>query len=157
MELLIWAILFVLFGLIPAAIAKGKGYSFGLWWFYGTMLGIIALIHSLIVKPSAKSVERQQLSDGMKKCPHCAEFIKGEAVKCRYCGSEIAIPAPKYLQVASGSFLERQEGTSLGEYQEQFLAHYGVTETATGYQIGEHKFGSFQELVSAIKAINQQA
>lgn len=32
-------------GLIPATIAKQKGYSFGLWWFYGWMLFIVAIIH----------------------------------------------------------------------------------------------------------------
>ena len=32
-------------GLIPAYIAKKKGYSFGLWWFYGWMLFIVAIIH----------------------------------------------------------------------------------------------------------------
>ena len=30
---------------IPANIAKDKGYSFGLWWFYGWMLFIVAIIH----------------------------------------------------------------------------------------------------------------
>ncbi len=34
-----------LLGLIPANIAKDKGYSFGLWWFYGWMLFIVAIIH----------------------------------------------------------------------------------------------------------------
>lgn len=32
-------------GFIPAYIAKEKGYSFGLWWFYGWMLFIVAIIH----------------------------------------------------------------------------------------------------------------
>lgn len=32
-------------GLIPASIAKKKGHSFGLWWFYGWMLFIVAIIH----------------------------------------------------------------------------------------------------------------
>lgn len=32
-------------GLIPAAIARKKGYSFGLWWLYGWMLFIVAIIH----------------------------------------------------------------------------------------------------------------
>ena len=37
-------------GLIPANIAKNKGYSFGLWWFYGWMLFIVAIIHVQFIK-----------------------------------------------------------------------------------------------------------
>lgn len=36
---------------IPATIAKNKGRSFGKWWFYGWMLFIVALIHSLLISP----------------------------------------------------------------------------------------------------------
>lgn len=32
-------------GFIPASIASKKGHSFGLWWFYGWMLFIVAIIH----------------------------------------------------------------------------------------------------------------
>ena len=40
-------------GFIPASIAKKKGYSFGLWWFYGWMLFIVAIIHLLPPFPIA--------------------------------------------------------------------------------------------------------
>ncbi|MBO0715186.1 MAG: hypothetical protein J2P59_10550 [Acidimicrobiales bacterium] len=36
-------------GLLPAAIASAKGYSFWLWWFYGWMLFIVALPHALLL------------------------------------------------------------------------------------------------------------
>lgn len=36
-------------GLIPATIARNKGYSFGLWWFYGWMLFIVAIIHVTMI------------------------------------------------------------------------------------------------------------
>ena len=36
-------------GIIPASIAKNKGYSFGLWWFYGWMLFIVVIIHVSII------------------------------------------------------------------------------------------------------------
>ena len=48
----IWLIKLVfagLLGLIPAAIARSRGRSFGLWWAYGTFLFIIAIIHALLL------------------------------------------------------------------------------------------------------------
>jgi hypothetical protein len=76
----------VLIGLIPAFIARNKGKSFLLWWFYGFMLFIVALPHSLWLKPHNQKGEQKQMSAGMKKCFYCAELIKREAKVCQYCG-----------------------------------------------------------------------
>uniref|UniRef100_UPI0011A454A4 zinc ribbon domain-containing protein n=1 Tax=Yersinia aldovae TaxID=29483 RepID=UPI0011A454A4 len=77
-------------GLIPAFIAQSKGRSFGLWWLYGSLIFIVALIHSIFISGDIRDIERVKLSQGMVKCPFCAEIIKNEAIKCKHCGSDIS-------------------------------------------------------------------
>jgi RNA polymerase subunit RPABC4/transcription elongation factor Spt4 len=89
-------ILCILLGLIPAAIAKGKGKSFGAWWLYGAALFIVALPHALIMAPDRGSVEaREAREEGRRKCPFCAELVKREATVCRFCGRDL--PAAKLI------------------------------------------------------------
>ena len=49
-------------GLVPGSIAKQKGYSFGLWWFYGFMIFIVAIIHVALIKD--KNAPTQANSNG---------------------------------------------------------------------------------------------
>lgn len=50
MEYIITLILAALLGLIPAKIADDKGYSFVLWWFFGFMLFIVAIVAVMFLK-----------------------------------------------------------------------------------------------------------
>jgi hypothetical protein len=87
-----WTILVILIGLIPATIAKSKGYSFAGWWLYGSALFIVALPHALIMRPSLEVIERRQAASGFRKCQFCAEMIRPEAIVCRFCGRDLPEP-----------------------------------------------------------------
>jgi gas vesicle protein len=82
MEFLIFA---ALLGVIVGAIAKSKGRSFGVWWVYGTLLFIVAIIHVLVIAPDKGNLERREIAEGGKKCPSCAEVVKVDANVCRFC------------------------------------------------------------------------
>lgn len=92
MEVLLF---FAVIGVIPAVIANRKGKDFFPWWIYGTLLFPIALIHAIAAKTYHRGIELHQASEGMRKCPQCAEMVKAEAKICRYCQRDLpAVESP---------------------------------------------------------------
>jgi hypothetical protein len=66
----------ILIGVIPATIATLKGRNFFIWWIYGALLFIVALIHSLLMS-------------AVTKCPFCAETIPLQATVCPNCHRDL--------------------------------------------------------------------
>lgn len=94
-----------LIGLLPAAIAYNKGYSFLGWWFFGAALFILALPAAIMTKPNIEALEQRQLQRGMVKCPYCLELIKEGAQICKHCGSTLEVDSVQAQPVASASGL----------------------------------------------------
>jgi hypothetical protein len=85
----------VILALIPAVIAQSKGRRFGEWYLYGLLLWIVAIIHSLVIKPTTSSQRLRLASEGYRTCPFCDEMIRPGAVVCRYCGRELSDSDPR--------------------------------------------------------------
>jgi hypothetical protein len=83
------------FGIAGGLIMSNKGRSGCGGFALGFFLGPIGLIIALVIGTDHRELERRSLQQGgTRKCPTCAELVRVEASKCRYCGSELP-PVPR--------------------------------------------------------------
>lgn len=82
-------------GLIPAAVASKRGYSFFAWWIYGALLWIVAMPHALLLKPRTEALEAKALEQGGRRCPYCVEIIRLEAIVCKHCSRDVPPVTPE--------------------------------------------------------------
>jgi hypothetical protein len=72
-----------------AATARGRSGT-GWFWLSFLLLGQFALLFVLVMHPLERGIEERRLKDGeLKRCPTCAELVRPEALKCRYCLAEL--------------------------------------------------------------------
>jgi hypothetical protein len=88
MEVLL--VLWLLCGIAGGIILSNKGRSGCGGFALGFLLGPIGLVIALVMQTDHKELEHRSLRSGdTRKCPNCAEVVRAEAKKCRFCGSEL--------------------------------------------------------------------
>lgn len=79
-------VIWIAFGVLSAVVATGKGRDGCGWFLMGILLGPIGLISAFVASPNEKRVIE---SGKRQRCPFCAELVRVEAIKCRFCGESL--------------------------------------------------------------------
>lgn len=95
MLLMLSVMLWLACGILGSFMAQAKGRSRQLGFFLGFVLGPFGLIRAAMLSPDERgSARRGLLSGELRRCPECAEPIRSEARKCRFCGSQVEPASP---------------------------------------------------------------
>lgn len=89
-----YVILLLCLAFIPAIIANSKGRNFWLWYLYGVLIFIVALVHALCLSKSPQIKEQELKNNGYKECPFCREMVKEGAIVCPHCRRDLPIDTP---------------------------------------------------------------
>lgn len=83
-------VIWLLCGAIGAVVATNKGYDGCVWFAFSFAFGPLGFVLALVLPRNQKAVESRALERGeLKKCPSCAELVRVEAAKCRFCGESL--------------------------------------------------------------------
>lgn len=114
-------IIWLLFGFVAMIIANSKGRTGCGWFILGCLFGpfslVVAALPSLVTPPAspAAPIAPPPGPEGdSRRCPFCAEIIRREAIKCRFCGSDVT-PLPALPAKPAHASIDSSSGYDLGK------------------------------------------
>ena len=88
MEALI--IVWLMCSVIAGVIYRNKGRSMYWGCLVGLMLGLLGVLYAAVRSPVQSGLDKRAAESGyMKQCPYCHEYIRADAIVCRYCGRDV--------------------------------------------------------------------
>ena len=78
--------------ILAGYIASQKGRSgFGFFLLALLLSPLIGVLAAIFAGPNQAVLEEQSLRDGSgQRCPACAEVVRAQATRCRYCGADLS-------------------------------------------------------------------
>lgn len=125
--------------------------------------GVLAVIGTLLFALAGKNKQPSPIpegssspSTGTRKCPFCAEFVKTEAVVCRFCQkdlppiSEIA-PTPDITESTSTHLPSSASIESLTSEQIQAMEEFGITYDGEKFHFHLYRYERLSDAVHYAK------
>jgi hypothetical protein len=111
----------------------GNGMATG-WMGFSSLL--LAFFLAVTLKSRVQKLADGDHVDGYKKCPHCAEQVRVEALKCRYCSSSL-VPesAPPVIEVSDADAMNM----------------YGITRDGDGFRYRTYRYNRLSDAVEYAK------
>lgn len=112
--------------------------------------GFLAVISTLILvfsggeKASSKSQAVSKQISGSRKCPFCAEFVKIEAVICRFCQKELPESPKNLLNIKCKKDISPDE-------QNEIMEKFGIKYDGEKFHFKEYKYDSLSDAVNYAK------
>lgn len=83
-------VFWIMCGVASSMIYKSKGRDPVGGFFLGALFGPFGILFAHLKAEDDKQIERRAItSGGSRKCPDCAELVKAEARKCRFCNAAL--------------------------------------------------------------------
>lgn len=120
------------------------------------VVGVILFAVGKVKTPSTPTQSDTSASPnaGNRKCPFCAEFVKAEAVICRFCQKELPpLPPPEPSQTVQAiNDLVCPPNMPIAIWRENVMKAHDIQMEGESYVWNDTRYASFNSVITAMKA-----